>query len=197
FTIGTVAEGVTVTAFGGTLAGTQFTAGTVANVSADDSGAISQENQSVAANTSVTISQKSDTVTLSTASTAITVSKAESLDTRTISVSEIGAVVLSAWSFDITNSGADVMVTLDVGETVSVDAVRVYHKSDDEGAKWEDVTKEVGNLAVSKDGKVSFTTKSFSSYAVASVPEPSTFGLLAGLGALALVAARRRRQKNA
>ncbi len=194
FTIGAVADGVTVTAFGGTLAGTQFTAGTVANVSADDSGAISQENQSVAANTSVTISQKSDTVTLSTASTAITVSKAESLDTGTVSVSEIGAVVLSAWSFAITNSGADVMVTLDVGQDVALDSIRVYHE---ENGDWTDVTDQVGNI-VSKNGKVSFTTNKFSGYAVAavpSIPEPSTFGLLAGLAALALAGTRRRRRK--
>lgn len=35
------------------------------------------------------------------------------------------------------------------------------------------------------------------SYSTISVPEPSAFGLLAGAGALALVAARRRRQKKA
>ena len=194
FTIGAVADGVTVTAFGGTLAGTQFTAGTVANVSADESGAIAQENQSVAANTSVTISQKSDTVTLSTASAAITVAKAESLDTGTVSVSEIGAVVLSAWSFEITNSGADVMVTLDVGQDVALDSIRVYHE---ENGNWTDVTDQVGNI-VSKNGKVSFTTNKFSGYAVAavpSIPEPSQFGLLAGLAALALAGTRRRRRK--
>ena len=120
--------------------------------------------------------------------------KAESLDTGTVSVSEIGAVVLSAWSFEITNSGADVMVTLDVGQDVALDSIRVYHE---ENGDWTDVTDQVGNI-VSKNGKVSFTTNKFSGYAVAavpSIPEPSQFGLLAGLAALALAGTRRRRRK--
>ncbi|MBR5623345.1 MAG: PEP-CTERM sorting domain-containing protein [Opitutales bacterium] len=45
-----------------------------------------------------------------------------------------------------------------------------------------------------ENGKLSFTTKDFFDYSAVLVPEPSMFGLMAGLGALLLVGTRRRRK---
>ncbi len=198
FTIGTVADGVKLTAFGGTIAGTQFTAGTVANVSAGESGAIAQENQSVSAGSRIEVTHSESTVVLSTTTEAITVSKAESIATADVVLPKANETVVAAWSFEITKEAdTEVMVTLDVGPDVGLDSIRVYHKADD-AADWNDVTgtDQISNVTLS-EGKLSFITKSFSSYAAAIVPEPSAFGLFAGLGALALVASRRRRQKKA
>lgn len=51
-----------------------------------------------------------------------------------------------------------------------------------------------GGAMYNSDGKVEATYSSFVTATVTSVPEPSAFGMLAGLGALALVASRRRRK---
>lgn len=98
-------------------------------------------------------------------------------------------VVLAAWSFDIDNESNDVTVTMDVGTLSESDQanLKILHKAD--GTSDWTVTDIKGEY---KDGKVTFTTNSFSSYAVA-IPEPSAFGLLAGLGAIALAVSRRRR----
>ena len=100
-------------------------------------------------------------------------------------------VVLAAWSFDIDNKSSDVTVTMDVGTLSESDQanLKILHKAD--GTSDWTVTDIKGEY---KDGKVTFTTNSFSSYAVA-IPEPSAFGLLAGLGAIALAVSRRRRSR--
>ena len=196
FTIGTVADGVKLTAFGGTIAGTQFTAGTVANVSAGESGAIASEKQSVSAGSRIEVTHSESTVVLSTATAAIIVSKAENIGAESISLGGADTVVLSAWAFSVEkDADTEVMVTLDVGENVSLDMIRIHHKEDGAG-DWTDVTgtDQISNVTLSK-GKLSFTTKQFSSYAATTIPEPSQFGLLAGLAALALAGTRRRRKR--
>ena len=58
----------------------------------------------------------------------------------------------------------------------------------------------VSEVTADEDGTITYTLSSKGTLfltAIASVPEPSAFGMLAGVGALALVAARRRRSRKA
>ena len=187
-----VLEG-TVNAFGGTYENGVFTAG--AKETVDES--ISSD-KTVAAGCRIEVTHLESTVVLSTTTEAITVSKAESIATAEVVLPKANETVVAAWSFEITKAeNTEVMVTLDVGPDVGLDSIRVYHKAND-AAEWNDVTgtDQISNVTLS-EGKLCFITKSFSSYAAAIIPEPSAFGLFAGLGALALVASRRRRQKKA
>lgn len=183
----------TVNAFGGTYENGVFTAGTKETVA----GSISSD-KTVAAGSRIEVTHDESTVVLSTTTDVITVSEAKSIATADVVLPKANETVVAAWSFEITKGeDTEVMVTLDVGPDVGLDSIRVYHKAN--GAeKWDDVTgtDQISNVTLS-EGKLSFITKSFSSYAAAIIPEPSAFGLFAGLGALALVASRRRRQKKA
>ena len=142
---------------------------------------------------SVTSSEAGEVVL--TANSDITINSAQELILPSIYVSQKGVdvEVYAAWDFDIAkDEETEVMVTMDVGSEFDADNFALYHCGSD--GRWEDYTNKVENLTYdSSTGKVSFIAKNFSSYAVAAVPEPSTFALFAGLGALTLVGTRRRR----
>ena len=93
--------------------------------------------------------------------------------------------VLAAWDFDTNLSGSEVLLSFDIGHDVQ--DVAVWHLAD---GTWTPYVADF--LTHDSNGILSFTATSFSGYAVASVPEPATMGLLA-LGGLAIL--RRRRMK--
>ena len=109
----------------------------------------------------------------------------------------------SAISF---TSGQNVILTfLKYNDTTTNAGKFVLTTYDSNGTKQQDTTFEVANnqsnLTFLKNGNTRLWTngsaEQFSNIALAygsTIPEPSSFGLLAGLGALALVGARRRRR---
>lgn len=124
------------------------------------------------------------------ANAEITISRATEITDTAAIETLAGGVVLSAWDFVIDNAEAGVTVTMDVGDGLDLESLRIYHE---ENGNWTDVTDVVTDKQL-ENGKLSFMTNSFSGYAAVAMPEPSAFGLLAGLAALALVGARRRRR---
>lgn len=146
-------------------------------------------------NASVTVKASESSVTLTSSAEGVVVNKAEEIATSNVEISVEGIVVeevLAAWSFDISNNNEDVTVTMDVGEGVDVNTIKIFHRENETSA-WEDYTEVVKDIKL-ENGKLTFTTTSFSDYTAAvAAPEPSAFGLLAGLGAIVLAVSRRRR----
>lgn len=195
----------TIKTFGGTYADGVFTAGTKNNVAAG-----SPLNVEVSLGTSIIITDyKRETedgikhaVSLS-ASAAIVIESVTNLDIAEIVLGETTYEIGASWDFDFAKKDEDteVLVTMQIGSGLSSDLIKIFHREDDENAAWTDYTDKVGDVAYdSATGMLSFTAKDFSSYAATgkhssiAIPEPSMFGLLAGLGALALVASQRRRK---
>ena len=150
-------------------------------------------------NASVTVkASEASSVTLTSSAEGVVVNKAEEIATGDVEINVEGIVVkevLAAWSFDISNNDEDVTVTMDVGEDVDVSTIKIFHRENETSA-WEDYTEVVKDIKL-ENGKLTFTTTSFSDYTAAiAAPEPSAFGLLAGLGAIALAVSRRRRSRR-
>lgn len=150
-------------------------------------------------NASVTVKAfEAGAVTLTSLAEKVVVNKAEQIATQDVEISVEGVVVekvLTAWSFNVENNGAGVTVTMDVGEDVDLNTIKIFHR-EDANSVWKDYTDIVSDIELA-DGKLTFTTTSFSDYTAVetvAVPEPSAFGLLAGLGSIALAVSRRRRR---
>ena len=136
------------------------------------------------------------TVELSTSASGVVINKAEALNVA--DVAGISENLVAAWDFEITNENSEeitVSATIEAG--LDVNTIKIWHGL--EGGSWELLNENDGFEFDynAESGKLTFSTNTFSPIVVsgsAAAPEPSAFGLLAGLGALALVASRRRRK---
>ena len=136
------------------------------------------------------------TVELSTSASGVVINKAEALNVA--DVAGISENLVAAWDFEITNDNSEeitVSATIEAG--LDVNTIKIWHGL--EGGSWELLNENEGFEFDynAESGKLTFSTNTFSPIVVsgsAAAPEPSAFGLLAGLGALALVASRRRRK---
>ncbi|MBQ7331824.1 MAG: PEP-CTERM sorting domain-containing protein, partial [Opitutales bacterium] len=220
---GTVQGTGTIKVFGGTYADGIFTAGTKSEVNAgeqlggnqgsgdgDDVAGGGHGGHHVKPGESVEIKDKHHhdkhgrhhAVYLA-AGHNIIVHQVDNLDHETIRHGDKDHEIGASWDFDIEKENdTEVFVQMYIGEGLSLDTIKIFHK-DDGKEDWDDFTETVGYLSYdSKTGLLSFTTTDFSSYAVSgihssvAIPEPSAFGLLAGLGAIALAVSRRRRSRR-
>ncbi len=135
------------------------------------------------------------TVSLSTAAADIVVQKAEAVDVATISGIENENDLVAAWDFDIKNENFESITVSAEIEGLDKDTIKIWHGLGD--GSWECLNEKEGFVWDYQNGTLTFTTNSFSPIVVEAggvVPEPSAFGLLAGLGAIALAASRRRRR---
>jgi len=94
--------------------------------------------------------------------------------------------VLSGWDFTTNFTGGQALLSFDIG--LGKQDLKVWHL---QGATWTPYTPDLQTY--DSHGILSFTANQFSGYAVAGVPEPSTFALL-GVAAVLLVLSRRRRR---
>ncbi|MBQ8723542.1 MAG: PEP-CTERM sorting domain-containing protein, partial [Opitutales bacterium] len=141
-------------------------------------------------------------VSSSAAAAGVVFKGASEIDTSTVTGGDVdalpdGVTIVSAWHFDVETNGKEVEVSTMIEKGLSLDTIKIFHKADTEEAEWK--LFAVGTDGIvdydAETGVLSFTTSSFSGYAVAA-PEPSAFGLLAGLGAIALAVSRRRRNRR-
>ena len=103
-------------------------------------------------------------------------SKTDSSTATTASVSISGTIekneALSEYILNLTLGGSEIISGISLGASFELDKIGFYG-----------------------DGDNNTSNVTFSNLSISSIPEPSAFGLLAGLGALALAGTRRRRRK--
>ena len=146
---------------------------------------------------SIVVKTESNAVALSSSAGTIVfggvqeVTEAANTEITTLAANESVAI---AWHFDVSGieSGESVTIETTIKTGLNDSEIKIFHKGDEVGAEWTEADVSDVNYDATT-GKLSFKANSFSSYAVA-VPEPSMFGLFAGLGALLLVGTRRRRR---
>ena len=146
---------------------------------------------------SIVVKTESNAVALSASAGTIVfggvqeVTESANTEITTLAANESVAI---AWHFDVSGieSGESVTIETTIKTGLNDSEINIFHKGDEDGAEWTEADVSDVNYDATT-GKLSFKANSFSSYAVV-VPEPSMFGLFAGLGALLLVGTRRRRR---
>lgn len=146
----------------------------------------------------VTLTSSADNVVVSSVTTLTFEDIAETADANMLVEN-----MVAAWDFEISNeSGENIEVSTTIDAGLDVNTIKIWHGLED-GKTWELLNDKDG-FEFSYDevnGKLTFSTNSFSPIAVegtvAPAPEPSAFGLLAGLGAIVLAVSRRRRTLKA
>ena len=154
----------------------------------------SETVSNVTVESGASVSVGNGAVKLTAAAAAITVNSVTKVATENLSLGD-NVETLAAWDFDIENAESMVTVSIAIDSGITPEDVTVYHQN--ASGDWENVTSTV-NLTVT-DGIATFSTTNFSAYALgvaSAIPEPSAFGLLAGIGALALAISRRRRSRK-
>ena len=153
--------------------------------------------------TSLTVgTPETGTVTLTSSAAEVVVSSVTTLTSEDIAETADANMnienMVAAWDFEISNeSGENIEVSTTIDAGLDVNTIKIWHGLED-GKTWELLNDKDG-FEFSYDevnGKLTFSTNSFSPIAVegAVAPEPSAFGLLAGLGAIVLAVSRRRRK---
>ena len=137
--------------------------------------------------------------------TSISYSFEDNISTALVTTLGSGTYSSAALSVSYTGAGAKAYLTLvdSTGEATTLTGTNTTLKSSDFGSvnSLTFNTDYVEYLQVHdsyyEHSVGTYETVNSSAIQAASIPEPSAFGLLAGLGALALVASRRRRTKRA
>lgn len=130
-------------------------------------------------------------------SDSLVVSFGSDVGTQTFEVTDLnvefidGQEVLGAYSFDTTITELT-SLSFDVGTGLDADSIIIWHLADG-ATEW---TLFNPDFVEYLDGNFAFTVSSFSSYALTSVPEPSTYALILGCMVVGLLI-RRQKKMNA
>ena len=116
-----------------------------------------------------------------------------------------GSGVAAIVGTDATNKSSvalatDTKITIELADSVAVSLAAEaaqYHYKIFDTATIDDASFTIGSFALSEALKSDWRISDYTDgvLTISAIPEPSTFGLLAGLGALALAGTRRRRKK--